>query len=286
MTDLDWTGYLDTFHGERPGITETILARASDPQGITPYDWMVEPLAELTEPGTSGTAPPRSEGPRTTQGLTGTGPVLDLGCGSGPLASAIGGRWVGLDRSPAELALAAKTAPGRVVLGDAHAVPLPSGAAEALICSMGLMLFSEPDRVATEMARLLRPGGSLVALLPATGPLTIRDWIRYVRLLAALRLPRMPFRHNEVLIDPSPVLERAGLRLVDNQRRRFDYAFTDPDAAMLWIRSLYLGAVKPGRAAAAERLARRWTRASIGIPLRRVVATKPESRTPGSPGPG
>src|ERR687898_52181 len=245
--DDGWGGYLAAFHDERPGVTEDVLADASADDGGNPYDWLA-------------------------QALPGDGVIVDVACGSGPLASRTS-RWIGLDRSPAELRLAASIAPGRVVLADAACPPLRAGAADAVVCSMALMLLDDPGAAVAEMARLLRDGGLFAALVPATAPLTLRDRMQYVRLLAALRLRRLPFRHPDLLADPRPLLAPAGLTMVSADQRRFTYPVTEPGDAQLWVRSLYLPGVEPRRLCAAQRITRRWTGSSIGIPLWRLVAT-------------
>jgi SAM-dependent methyltransferase len=247
--DDGWNAYLAAFHRERPGITEAILDHAVADEGDDPYDWLVQALPD-------------------------DGVIVDVGCGSGPLATRVAGRWVGLDRNPTELDLAALVAPGRVMLADAGAVPLGTSGVDAVACSMALMLVDDPDAATAEVARLLRIGGRLVALVPATAPLTTRDRIRYARLLAALRLRRLPFRHQRVLDDPRALLAAAGLTVVGAERRRFTYAFTDPDDGLWWLRSLYLPGLDQRRWRAAHQVISRWTGTSIGIPLRLLVATR------------
>lgn len=242
-----WDHYLADFHDQRPGITEDVLALTSADDGRTPYDWLADALP--------------------ADGLT-----VDVGCGSGPLA-ALTARWIGLDRSPAELARATRVAPGRLVLADAARLPMRPGTADAVVCSMTLMLLDDPRAAAAEMAGLLRDGGLLVALLPAAAPLTLRDRSRYVRLLAALRLRRLPFRHADVAADPRPLLAGAGLTVMSADRRRFAYPIAEPGDARRLLNSLYLPRLDPGRHRAARRVTRRWTGSRIGIPLLRVVAT-------------
>jgi SAM-dependent methyltransferase len=248
-SDDRWDGYLAAFHDEWPGVTEDILADASADDGSDPYDWLAQAL------------PP--------DGLT-----VDVACGSGPLATRVGSGWIGLDRSLAELARAAPIAPGRVILANAAGAPLRAGAADAVVCSMALMLLDNPGAAVAEMARLLRDGGRFAALVPATAPLTLRDRMRYVRLLAALRLRRLPFRHPDVLADPGPLLAPAGLTVMSADRRRFAYPLAEPGDARVWVRSLYLPGLDTRRLDAAQRITRRWTGSSIGIPLLRLVATK------------
>jgi SAM-dependent methyltransferase len=198
--------------------------------------------------------------------------IIDVACGSGPLASRTS-RWIGVDRSPAELRRATPIATGRVVLADAAYAPIRAGSADAVVCSMALMLLDDPGAAVAEMARLLRDGGRFAALVPATAPLTPRDRMRYVRLLVALRLRRLPFRHPDVLADPRPLLAPAGLTVVSADRRRFAAPLAEPGDARLLVRSLYLPGLDPRRLRTAQRITRRWTGSSIGIPLMRVVAT-------------
>lgn len=243
----EWDDYLASFHRERPGITDAVLSRSVDGGGRDPYDWL-------------------------TDALPASGIVVDVACGNAPLAGRVAGTWIGLDRSRAELD---RVVPGRVVLADVAAVPLRDASADAVVCSMALMLFGSPDAAVVEMVRLLRPGARLVALVPATEPLTIRDRARYVRLLAALRLRRLPFRHHRVLDDRGSGLVRSGLRVEADERRRFAYPLPGRDAARLWLRSLYLPGVDVRRRRAARRVTERWVGSDIGLPLRRVVAIKP-----------
>lgn len=247
--DGGWDRYLDAFHAERPGITETVLGRALADDGRDPYDWLAGALPD-------------------------EGVVVDVACGSGPLATRLPGRWIGLDRSPAELGVAAAVAPGRAILADATAAPVRPGGASAVACSMALMLVDDPGAAVAEMARLLRTGGLLVVLVPAAAPLTIPDRVRYARLLVALRLRRIPFRHLGLLDDPRPLLGPAGLTVVDAARRRFAFPIAHPDDRLAFARSLYLPGLDDQRWSAARRVTSRWTGTSIGIPLRRLVAAK------------
>jgi SAM-dependent methyltransferase len=99
----------------------------------------------------------------------GTGPVLDIGCGTGRHLAALGRRGTsafGLDLSPHLLALAARRAPGRVVRGDMRRLPFADGAFDAalsMFTSFGYFAESaENRRVLEEARRVVRPGGGLV----------------------------------------------------------------------------------------------------------------------------
>jgi SAM-dependent methyltransferase len=99
--------------------------------------------------------------------------VLDVGCGGGMdlllAARKVGerGRAIGVDMTPAmlERARVAARAAGlpQVELhpGEAQAIPLPSGAADAVLSNGVLNLTPDKDEAFREIARVLRPGGRL-----------------------------------------------------------------------------------------------------------------------------
>ena len=41
--------HVDTFHTQRPGITEDVLARCTDPNGVSPYPWLTDGLERQTQ---------------------------------------------------------------------------------------------------------------------------------------------------------------------------------------------------------------------------------------------
>jgi len=243
-----WPEYLRAFHHQHPGITEDVLSHAVD-GGTTPYEWVAEPVHD--------------------------GPVLDLACGSGPLALALAAPgWIGMDMSEAELTVARGRGGTGVALADAGALPLEGRSAASVVCSMALMVVQPLDEVLSEVARVLRPGGVFVSLVPSGGPLTVADATRYALLLVALRRRRLEHPNDLQLADVGPHLARHGLRLVDDRRRRFTCQITSPSVAVMCVRSLYLPDIAPRRLASGERLARRWVGKKLGLPLRRLVAVR------------
>jgi len=102
--------------------------------------------------------------------------ALDVGCGTGralpALAAAVGpgGRVLGVDVTPAMLDAA--RAAGRdgcatLLLADARRLPLPDAAA-GLVFAAGLVHhLPDPAAGLTELARVTRPGGSLVIFHPS-----------------------------------------------------------------------------------------------------------------------
>jgi SAM-dependent methyltransferase len=251
QTAQPWTDYVERFHLERPGITETLLSRATDEHGTGPYAWL-----RAVVPG--------------------DGPVVDLGCGSGPVHDLVG-RWVGLDRSMAELHRARSLGRSPTVLATASALPLRSRSAQGAFAAMSLMVVDDPAAALGEVTRVLGPGGRLGVLLPADGPLTTTDRARYAVLLTGLGRRALPFPHPEVVADPVAILEAAGFEVVVDERRRFECTLDKGDAD-LFVDSLYLPDVFPRRLGLARALVRRWGSTGIGIPLRRIVA-RPRNRT-------
>ncbi|HEY2574293.1 MAG TPA: ubiquinone/menaquinone biosynthesis methyltransferase [Verrucomicrobiaceae bacterium] len=118
------------------------------------------------------------------------GLVLDVATGSGDLAAAVqracpDARVVGADFSIPMLTQARRLGLENLILADAMNLPLADGAVDAVTVGFGLRnMASWPDAI-REMARVLRPGGSLCVLdfsLPAWAPLRVvhRFYLRQV----------------------------------------------------------------------------------------------------------
>ena len=235
-----WRDYLSDFHAERPGITEQLLQRTRDAAGRTPYDWVADAV------------------PRGTA-------VLDLACGSAPLAERLVASYLGIDLSAPELALArSKGAP--VVRADAGRLPVADEAVDVVVVSMALMLVPLSATLA-EVRRVLRPGGRLVALLPATGPMPARDLLRFARLCVALRHRGLAYPNDAALADGVP-----GFATLTDARVGFRCEIDSDDTAQLLLRSLYLPEVGPERMAHGAAVVSRWVGTSMTTPLRLLVA--------------
>ncbi|MFN8592749.1 MAG: class I SAM-dependent methyltransferase [Thermomicrobiales bacterium] len=94
---------------------------------------------------------------------------LDVGCGTGALtetvlALAAPESVVGVDRSADFVAFARSRIEdpcARFIVADAMDLPLPDGAVDAVVSGLVLNFVPDPGRAVREMARLLRPGGTL-----------------------------------------------------------------------------------------------------------------------------
>src|ERR1700730_9223743 len=94
------------------------------------------------------------------------GPVLDVGCGEGRLASLLAGavRWVGVDSSPAQIAANPFRPVGRA---DMRALPFRDGAFAEVAHLWCLYHLDDPVPAIAEAARVLRPGGCYLACTAA-----------------------------------------------------------------------------------------------------------------------
>ncbi len=243
---VDWHGYLGGFHGASAGITEDLLGPARDDVGRSPYDWLLEGR------------------------VVGPGATVDIGCGSAPTGLA-SDRWVGLDRSLEELRRGVQRGRAPVVLGDAARVPFATGSATTVVCSMSLMVVDDPTAALAEARRVLTSDGALLVVVPATGPMTLRDRLRMGAVMLLVGTPGFPFPHREVMRHTADRIAAAGFVVASDECRRFAVPIATPADAERFVRSLYLPGVSDRRRRLARRLARRW-RGELGIPLRRVVA--------------
>jgi len=118
--------------------------------------------------------------------------VLDIAVGDGNTTiSAVraGGEVVGIDLSPAQLALAeARLAREGIEVelheANAEALPFPDDSFDVVVSSMGVIFAPDPVAASAEMARVCRPGGKVALTAWAEG-----GWSRTVWEEAAAILP-------------------------------------------------------------------------------------------------
>jgi SAM-dependent methyltransferase len=249
----DWASYLAQFHADRPGITEQAFRHAIHPEIGTPYAWLTAALPN----------PP--------------GAVLDIACGNAAVLPWLTGhdRYLGVDSSPAEIAQARAQQRGPVTLGDASSLPVPDTSVDTVVSSMGLMLVRPIQAAVAELARVLRPGGTVVLLLPAIWPVLPRD----LALGAALALPLPGPGSMPTQVGPRRIrrlLGDTGLTVADLSRRRFPFPLATAEHAALAVRSLYTPGRTTDQVRRAEHALARHARpgAELPVPLMRVVARR------------
>ncbi|MDT0439229.1 MULTISPECIES: class I SAM-dependent methyltransferase [Streptomyces] len=108
-------------------------------------------------------------------GLREGGRVLDAGCGTGralpPLRAAVGasGLVLGADLTPAMLAAAVaagRDGDGLLLLADVAALPLRPGSLDAVFAAGLIAHLPHPEENLRELARVVRPGGTLALFHP------------------------------------------------------------------------------------------------------------------------
>ncbi|GHI09504.1 SAM-dependent methyltransferase [Streptomyces cellostaticus] len=101
--------------------------------------------------------------------------VLDAGCGTGralpPLRAAVGpsGVVTGVDLTPAMIQAAIRAGrdrDGRLLLADVAALPLRSGSLDAVFAAGLIAHLPQPAQNLRELARVVRPGGTLALFHP------------------------------------------------------------------------------------------------------------------------
>lgn len=106
--------------------------------------------------------------------------ILEVGVGTGavaaPLAEMAGVPVLGLDVSPAMLALARDRLAGRVAIGDAERLPVATGSVDGVVAVWLLQLVPDIGTVLREIARVLRPAGRAVVVL--SRPVQVPDDIQ------------------------------------------------------------------------------------------------------------
>lgn len=203
---------MSTLHARRPAITEDLLWPARDEHGCNPYRWLAGLLPE-------------------------TGQVLDLCCGSAPLADLVGvQRYLGVDTSSAELVVAAARRPSATtVRADVLDAELDGAPFAAVALSMALMLLPL-EAVLVRVRDWLAPTGVLAATVPLRDPRLAGT--PYNRLLTALGWAGEPFR--EPLDGVAARARRQNFAVVADEQRFFPVPIADVPDRELLLGSFYL----------------------------------------------
>ncbi|NEV62610.1 class I SAM-dependent methyltransferase [Thiorhodococcus minor] len=227
--------HLLAVHQRHAGFTEAIARGCRDAAGRNSYEWLAEAIDQARH--------------RT---------VLDLACGSGVLAEICLQRHgdrvtlTGVDMSADELALARRRIPDPAVrLHQALAQRMdcvPDASMDVVLCHWALTLMDPIEPVLAEIRRVLRPNGTLAAIIdgeilsspvyaavhhviysaacneyPCYGEADLGDSrVRTPEPLAALI--RQTFRDAEVQVEPGLVSLTGTPRGLAQEATRFFYA--------------------------------------------------------------
>jgi len=139
--------------------------------------------------------------------------VLDAGCGTGMLLrrlaeAAPGIRLIGVDASPEMLAEARREAPDGTTLqqADVRHLPFADASFDAVVIGSVLHYLPDAEAALAEAARVLRPGGRLVATDWRGDAWTMRALVTWLH-----RIRRAPI-HLRTLEDLRTLLESTGFR--------------------------------------------------------------------------
>ncbi len=165
--------------------------------GARPYAWYTDAPNWQESCASLANAFPTTPGQR----------LLDLGCGPGVGIVAMFNRrpdcqYVGLDRGRAMVTLAKRRCVERglaapLLIGDACSLPFSHACFDAVACHSILYLLPHPSDALREIARVLRPGGTLALMEPARGytsPTRLLRFSKEPRFLASVLLWRVMSR--------------------------------------------------------------------------------------------
>lgn len=157
-------------------------------------------------------------GGREWIGARAAGRVLEVAIGTGRSIPFYAGdvRLTGVDLTPEMLEIARQRAGGReidFVLGDAEKLPFDDASFDTVVCELGLCSIPRPAVAVSEMARVLRPGGTLL-LLDHIGsswpPVWILQWL--------VERVTIPTAGEHFTRRQLPLVRAAGLEIVESER--------------------------------------------------------------------
>ena len=225
--------------------------------------------------------------------LAGARKVLDVGTGTGALLPSIrraapAATVFGIDRSPGMLALARSRHDGPLSVMDAQRLEFPSDEFDVAVLAFILFHLPDPQRCLREVARVLRPGGTVgtVTWSREEGPTANEVWEQELS-AAGARPIELPATENEGCCDSvdkvTRLLEGAGFANVSSWSEPVEHRWSVADhftwhlAGKSGVRLLSLTAAE--RRACLDRIRHRlaWTGAD-GFQFRGEVVLATASR--------
>ena len=182
--------------------------------------------------------------------------VLDLGCGIGVYEREVGARWpsalvLGTDLSARNIAAARAYAPSACFLQiDAERIPLATASVDLAIAIEVMEHFLIPDRVAAELGRVVRPGGTLVVVVPLAPP------VPFVRTLSRLATRFI----GSKVVEEGQFKEHMRIYSRRTLTREFDAAWTVRRLVTFNIATFLIAALERLSAPLARRVAERHRR--------------------------
>jgi malonyl-CoA O-methyltransferase len=151
--------------------------------------------------------------------------AIDVGCGTGRWAARL--RAIGIDISPAMLGIAALKPglKGRLIAGDATALPVASASACLVLSTLALGHIRNQAGAMREFARILEPGGVLI-LTDFHPAAAARGWRRTFRHGGQIyELENHPYRLDQLRASSGLVIrESAEATIGEPERRIFERA--------------------------------------------------------------
>ena len=177
---------------------------------------------------------------------------MEVGCGNGAFTELVAkssspSEIVGVDPSEAQISYAASRlsgCPARLLLGNAYSLPGKDAEFDYAVMALVIFFVTEPPRGVAEMARVVRPGGTVAAyawdMMNGGFPLHIMQSAMQEMGIPPTYPPSAPVSRIEAL---QALWEGAGLRGVET--KRFEVQRTFPDFENLWRATITASSIAP-----------------------------------------